>query len=77
MKNRLGEYMTEEKSKVEIRMEFDKNAIEWGQRVGITDPAIVKVLYWCVLNIYNLSSKGYMSKDMKDDEILNIGEEKK
>jgi len=65
-----------EKSKVEVREEFDTNAIKWGYRVGITDTAIAKPLYWCVLNIYNLQQQ--LEKIIKSlEKVESIFKEKK
>jgi len=52
--------VSEEKSKVGVRKEFDGNAIKWASRIGIEDVAVAKTLYWCVLNIYKLMSESQL-----------------
>jgi len=56
----------EEKSKVETRKEFDENAIKWGIRIGVTDTAIAKTLYWCVLNVYAMQQDFAEMKEILD-----------
>jgi len=74
--------VTEEKSKVEVRKEFDENAIQWASRIGIEDVAVAKTLYWCVLNIYKLMSESGLryaefEKALKDiKEMINKNEDK-
>ena len=61
-----------EQSKVEIRKEFDEKAIQWGLRTGVTDTAVAKVLYWCVVNVYALQSKIEEIREVVD-RIENLG----
>jgi len=56
-----------EKTKPEIRKEFDDNAIKWAARIGIEDVAVAKTLYWCVLNIYTLQQEVDKLKKESDD----------
>ena len=69
--------MAEEKSKVETRQEFDTNAIKWGYRVGITDAAVAKSLYWCVLNIYSIQKTLDNVQKILDEIKKNFEDKKK
>ena len=64
--------MIEKKGKVETRKEFDENAIKWGYRVGITDVATAKSLYWCVLNIYSLQNEFIRMGKSLDESLKRI-----